>query len=70
MQLEPLVLKTNATFIQTYDGAEDCVQTNFYGAKRVTKALIPLLKLSESPTIVNVASISGHLKVNQNRLKT
>ncbi|KAL0394843.1 UNVERIFIED_CONTAM: (-)-isopiperitenone reductase [Sesamum latifolium] len=31
---------------------EQCVEMNYYGAKRVTKALIRLLKLCDAPTIV------------------
>ncbi|KAG6400588.1 hypothetical protein SASPL_137429 [Salvia splendens] len=51
----------SGTMIQTYEDAEECMQTNLYGVKRVTEALIPLLQLSASPTIVNVSSIVGHL---------
>ncbi|KAL1549887.1 (+)-neomenthol dehydrogenase [Salvia divinorum] len=37
----------------------------------IRKALIPLLQLSDSPTIVNVSSLLGHLKLLQNeRAKT
>ncbi|XP_038684824.1 (+)-neomenthol dehydrogenase-like [Tripterygium wilfordii] len=46
----------------TYDLAQDCLNTNYYGTKRVTEALIPLLKLSDSPKIINVSSIAGLLK--------
>ncbi|KAG6427126.1 hypothetical protein SASPL_111366 [Salvia splendens] len=59
---EPLQLKAGAALIQTYEAAEECIQTNFYGAKRVTEAFIPLLRLSDSPTIVNFSSLLGHLK--------
>ncbi|KAL3618661.1 (+)-neomenthol dehydrogenase [Castilleja foliolosa] len=46
----------------TYDLASECIETNYYGAKRTTEALIPLLGLSDSPRIVNVSSIIGNLK--------
>ncbi|XP_038684823.1 (+)-neomenthol dehydrogenase-like isoform X2 [Tripterygium wilfordii] len=46
----------------TYDLAQDCLNTNYYGTKTVTEALLPLLKLSDSPKIVNVSSIAGLLK--------
>ncbi|XP_030948141.1 (+)-neomenthol dehydrogenase-like [Quercus lobata] len=49
---------------QTYQTAEDCLRTNYYGTKQVSKALIPLLLLSNSGRIVNVSSILGQLKVN------
>lgn len=48
--------------IQNYELAEECLQTNYYGAKRTAEALIPLLQLSNSPRIVNVSSSMGHLK--------
>ncbi|MCL7050026.1 hypothetical protein MKW94_022505 [Papaver nudicaule] len=51
---------------ETYELAEECVQTNYYGVKSVTKALIPLLKLSDSPRIVNVSSLIGKLKYISN----
>ncbi|KAM1140622.1 hypothetical protein EV1_040286 [Malus domestica] len=41
---------------ENYELAKECVQINYYGAKRTTEALIPLLQLSESPIIVNVSS--------------
>ncbi|XP_042048923.1 (-)-isopiperitenone reductase-like [Salvia splendens] len=70
-EAEPLQLKAGAILIQTYEAAEECIQTNFYGAKRVTEAFIPLLRLSDSPTIANVSSLLGHLKLLQNeRAKT
>ncbi|KAJ1702137.1 hypothetical protein LUZ63_001916 [Rhynchospora breviuscula] len=47
---------------ETYQGAEDCLNTNYYGAKRVTEALMPLLLISQSPRIVNVSSIYGKLQ--------
>ncbi|XP_052170720.1 (+)-neomenthol dehydrogenase-like isoform X11 [Diospyros lotus] len=47
---------------QTYEMAEECLQTNYYGSKRMIEAFIPLLKLSVSPRIVNVSSGSGRLQ--------
>ncbi|KAJ9171345.1 hypothetical protein P3X46_014729 [Hevea brasiliensis] len=47
---------------QTYELAEECLTINYYGAKRMVEALIPLLQLSDSPRIVNVSSSMGKLK--------
>uniref|UniRef100_A0A803MPY0 (+)-neomenthol dehydrogenase n=1 Tax=Chenopodium quinoa TaxID=63459 RepID=A0A803MPY0_CHEQI len=47
---------------QTYELAKDCLETNYYGVKRTTEALLPLLELSDSPRIVNVSSAMGKLK--------
>ncbi|KAK4848029.1 hypothetical protein QYF36_008354 [Acer negundo] len=47
---------------QTYQLAEECLQTNYYGAKRMAEALIPLLQLSDSTRFVNVSSSMGMLK--------
>ncbi|XP_020550640.1 uncharacterized protein LOC105174332 [Sesamum indicum] len=57
--------KTNLSeikMIQTYDLAAECLQINYYGAKRTTEALLPLLQLSDSPRIVNVTSSLGKLE--------
>lgn len=48
---------------QTYELAEECVKTNYYGAKQVTEALPPLLELSESTRVVNISSTTRVLKV-------
>lgn len=45
----------------TYEKAEECFSTNYYGTKNVTEALLPLLKLSTSARIVNVSSLRGEL---------
>ncbi|KAJ9563422.1 hypothetical protein OSB04_008582 [Centaurea solstitialis] len=42
--------------------AVQCLQTNYYGAKRMVEHFIPLLELSDSPRIVNVSSSMGKLK--------
>ncbi|KAM7459610.1 hypothetical protein LguiA_036604 [Lonicera macranthoides] len=36
---------------QTYEMAEECLKTNYYGTKRVSEALLPLLQLSNTPRI-------------------
>ncbi|XP_016649854.1 PREDICTED: (+)-neomenthol dehydrogenase-like isoform X1 [Prunus mume] len=46
---------------ETYELTEECLQINYYGAKRTAEALIPLLQLSDSPRIVNVSSSMGKL---------
>ncbi|KAF8026598.1 hypothetical protein BT93_F3169 [Corymbia citriodora subsp. variegata] len=48
---------------EDYGMAEECVKTNYYGAKSVTEALLPLLRLSDSPRIVNVSSTLGILEL-------
>ncbi|XP_024022724.1 (+)-neomenthol dehydrogenase-like isoform X1 [Morus notabilis] len=50
------------TVTPTYESAEECLQTNYYGAKRTAEALFPLLQLSDSPRIVNVSSGAGKLE--------
>ncbi|XP_027906197.1 (+)-neomenthol dehydrogenase-like [Vigna unguiculata] len=47
---------------QTYELAEECLQINYYGTKITVESLMPLLQLSDSPTIVNVSSILGQLE--------
>ncbi|KAK4769789.1 hypothetical protein SAY87_030321 [Trapa incisa] len=47
---------------QDHKMAEECLATNYLGAKRVTEALIPLLQQSDSPRIVNISSLLGLLK--------
>jgi NAD(P)-dependent dehydrogenase (short-subunit alcohol dehydrogenase family) len=42
-----------------FDTIERTLQTNFYGAYRLTIALLPLLRASEHPRIVNVSSGMG-----------
>ncbi|CAI9101752.1 OLC1v1039159C1 [Oldenlandia corymbosa var. corymbosa] len=48
---------------QTYELAVNCMQTNYYGARRMIEALIPFLQLSQSPRIVNVSSVLGKLEI-------
>ena len=53
-----------AVIKQTYEKAEECLNTNYYGCKKVTEALLPLLKLSTlGARIINVSSLRGELKV-------
>ncbi|WJX87013.1 (+)-neomenthol dehydrogenase [Trifolium repens] len=47
---------------QSYEETEAGLKTNYYGAKELTKALIPLLQLSSSPKVVNVSSSMGKLE--------
>ncbi|CAN1251564.1 Salutaridine reductase [Linum perenne] len=48
----------------TYEKAEECLNTNFYGVKATTEALLPLLKLStHGARIVNISSLRGELQV-------
>ncbi|KAI8021672.1 Short-chain dehydrogenase/reductase 2b [Camellia lanceoleosa] len=54
-----LLSKWKEVMTQSYELAEECLQTNYYGAKRMIEALIPLLQLSDSPRIVNVSSGMG-----------
>ncbi|KAL9234453.1 hypothetical protein vseg_009324 [Gypsophila vaccaria] len=46
---------------QTYEQAQECVTTNYYGAKTASQAFLPLLELSDSPRIINVSSGAGML---------
>lgn len=49
----------------TYDSAKSCLDTNYYGVKNVTEALLPLLRRSTlGARIVNVTSLRGELWVN------
>ncbi|KAJ4952982.1 hypothetical protein NE237_029814 [Protea cynaroides] len=52
----------NELLTHTYKLTEECLKTNYYGPKRVTEALLPLLQLSNSARIVNVSSSMGKLK--------
>lgn len=48
---------------ETYETAKECVDINYYGMKRTTKALLPLFKASAAgPRIVNVSSFFGLLR--------
>ncbi|CAA7392975.1 unnamed protein product [Spirodela intermedia] len=48
---------------QDYEGAVACIDINYFGCKRVTEALLPLLQLSSwGATIVNVSSLRSELR--------
>ncbi|CAI8607223.1 unnamed protein product [Vicia faba] len=51
---------------ETYELAEECLKINYYGTKITTESFLALLKLSDSPRIVNVSSILGKLERIQN----
>ncbi|XWS32218.1 hypothetical protein CRYUN_Cryun23aG0141400 [Craigia yunnanensis] len=51
---------------QTYELAEDCLKTNYYGMKRMVEALAPFLQQSDSARIVNVSSYLGILQLMSN----
>nr|XP_043635674.1 short-chain dehydrogenase/reductase 2b-like [Erigeron canadensis]XP_043635675.1 short-chain dehydrogenase/reductase 2b-like [Erigeron canadensis] len=54
-------LLVNKVFEEPYNLGKDCIETNYYGTKRVTEAFLPLLQLSNSPRIVNITSFYGEL---------
>lgn len=66
--LGPNAIPLKEVIKQTYQTAEDCLRTNYYGTKQVSEALIPLLLLSNSGRIVNVSSTLGQLKVQNVKL--
>ena len=43
--------------------ARPTIMTNFFGLLELTRSLLPLLKLSDDPCIVNIASQAGHLQI-------
>ncbi|XP_042505098.1 salutaridine reductase-like isoform X2 [Macadamia integrifolia] len=59
---ETKIAKFRQMVRQTYETAEECLQVNYYGTKRVTEALFPVLQLSDSPRIVMVSSAAGKLQ--------
>ncbi|XP_047155748.1 (+)-neomenthol dehydrogenase-like [Vigna umbellata] len=48
---------------QNYELAKECVETDFFGAERVTKVLLSLVQLSTSPRIVNISGQIRLLKI-------
>ncbi|CAN1348903.1 (+)-neomenthol dehydrogenase [Linum perenne] len=48
------------------EAAEDCLEINYNGVRRMVETFMPLLQLSDSPTIVNLSSSTAQLKVSQN----
>ncbi|KAL8268541.1 hypothetical protein R6Q59_002339 [Mikania micrantha] len=59
---ESTYIKWGEISTQPYNLGEQCIQTNYYGAKRMIQAFMPLLSSSDSPRIVNVSSSAGKLK--------
>ncbi|CAN6270539.1 unnamed protein product [Urochloa humidicola] len=55
---------------ETYNSTKETLQTNYYGTKHVTEALLPLLQASTDGRIVNVSSVIGQLRYfNSEELK-
>ncbi|KAJ3706542.1 hypothetical protein LUZ61_010247 [Rhynchospora tenuis] len=50
------------TQFETYELAEACLKTNYFGVKYLTEALLPLLESSDYGRVVNVSSSYGKLK--------
>ncbi|CAH9100138.1 unnamed protein product, partial [Cuscuta epithymum] len=47
----------------TYEKAKECLDTNYYGVKMVTEALLPLLqRSSQGARIVNISSLRSELR--------
>ncbi|KAI4372365.1 hypothetical protein MLD38_010606 [Melastoma candidum] len=46
---------------ESYEQTEYCMNINYYGAKRMIEAFLPLLHLSKFPRVVNVSSSMGKL---------
>lgn len=61
-------IKSNGKLIENFERAEECIRTNYYGAKTMVDAFVPLLLLSPLPRIVNVSSLLGKIKVHFNFL--
>ncbi|KAH7299254.1 hypothetical protein KP509_24G002300 [Ceratopteris richardii] len=52
-------------FIIEYESAKACIDTNYYGTKYVTQALLPLLRFAaHGARIVNVGSSFGQLNIS------
>jgi len=52
------------TMTYTFESAKECIQINYYGAKRTFEYLLPLLQFSDSPRVVNVSSGLGKIEVS------
>ncbi len=68
------ILVNNAGIMSTADGLlcdtdlqviKDTFETNFFGTAYVTQQLIPLLRKSSAPRVVNISSGLGSLTLNQ-----
>ncbi|XP_065864671.1 (+)-neomenthol dehydrogenase-like [Euphorbia lathyris] len=55
-------IKWSEVMKQTYELAEECLKINYYGAKKMSETLMPLIKLSDSPRIINVTSSMAKLE--------
>ncbi|GAA0164312.1 dehydrogenase [Lithospermum erythrorhizon] len=55
-----------ANVMETQELAEQCIQINYYGTKRMVESFIQLLQLSDAPRIVNVSAGMGKLKLQNN----
>ncbi|KAI3787601.1 hypothetical protein L1987_42186 [Smallanthus sonchifolius] len=60
--LDEKAKQVTKTATQTFEGAQKCLETNYYGVKHVTQALLTLLLKSNSPRIVNISSKLGQLE--------
>nr|CAB3484225.1 unnamed protein product [Digitaria exilis] len=47
---------------ETYNSAKETLETNYYGTKHVTEALLPLVHSSTDGRIINVSSVIGQLR--------
>lgn len=57
-----------SVIVQTYDEAVKCINTNYYGLKWATEALLPLLKRSTSGArIINTSSLRSELQRMPNK---
>ncbi|KAH7565773.1 hypothetical protein JRO89_XS08G0014500 [Xanthoceras sorbifolium] len=61
-KLDGVPPKADDVIRETFEATKECLDTNYYGAKRMVDAFVPLLQLSDSPRIVNISSSSGLLK--------
>ncbi|XP_072956345.1 (+)-neomenthol dehydrogenase-like [Typha angustifolia] len=48
--------------LESQEKAEECININYYGTKRMCEALISLLRLSQSPKIIILSSELGRLQ--------
>ncbi|XP_031398010.1 (+)-neomenthol dehydrogenase-like isoform X1 [Punica granatum] len=61
---EGVQLNWDEIITQTYELASKCIDTNYYGSKRMVEALVGLLQLSDLPRVVNVSSSMGQLQAS------
>lgn len=57
------------SFTSFREQAEPTLKTNFYGTLNLTEALLPALRLSSSPRIINIASGAGRLSILRSKEK-